>query len=79
MDFELLQTFNSYIDAHIVMGRLKEEGINCWLKDEHLGALTMGLVFPGSLGGIKLMVEKDKPEKAIALLQQPGGWYQFPI
>ena len=36
MDFLLLQSFTNYIDAHIIRGRLQEEGINCWLKDENV-------------------------------------------
>jgi len=34
MDFIILETFDNYIDANLMMGRLEEAGLNCWLKDE---------------------------------------------
>jgi hypothetical protein len=35
MNFIIAQVYSNYIDANIIMGRLQEEGINCWLKDEN--------------------------------------------
>lgn len=68
MHFVLLQSFTNYIDAHILLGRLQEEGINCWLKDEN--TVTINPVWTGAVGGIKLMVAKEQKERAFELLQQ---------
>src|SRR2546423_7844678 len=68
MEFVLLQTFTNYIDAHIVMGRLEEEGINCWLQDENI--VTIDPILTNAVGGIKLMIRKDQLEKALQLNQQ---------
>ena len=61
-------SFQNYIDAHIIMGRLQEDGINCWLKDENTATIVP--VFGNAVGGIKLMVKKSDAEKAIALLKE---------
>ncbi len=72
MDFVLFQRFDNYIDAHIVKGRLEDQGVHCWLKDENLSALIVDPVLTNAVsGGIKLMVRKDELEKAIAILNQP--------
>jgi DNA-directed RNA polymerase subunit RPC12/RpoP len=68
MDFILLQSFTNYIDAHIILGRLQEEGINCWLKDENV--VTVNPILTNAAGGIKLMVSEDQFEKAQNLLLQ---------
>ena len=68
MDFILLQSFTNYIDAHIIFGRLQEEGINCWLKDENLA--TINPILMNATGGIKLMVAEDQFEKAQNLLSE---------
>ena len=68
MNFLVLKLFDNYINAHITMGRLKEEGINCWLKDENIGTLAPPL-FP-YCQGIKLMVAKSEAERALAILHE---------
>lgn len=68
MNFILLQSFANYIDAHIIMGRLQEEGINCWLKDEN--TVTIDPILTNAVGGIKLMVAKEQIQRASELLQQ---------
>ena len=68
MEFILVQSFGSYIDANIILGRLQNEGINCWLKDENLVS-TIPLL-TNATGGIKLMVAEDDVEKAKSLLQE---------
>jgi predicted RNA-binding Zn-ribbon protein involved in translation (DUF1610 family) len=67
MDFVLLQSFSNYIDAQIILGRLQNEEINCWLKDENLS--TIFPILGNASGDIKLMVAEDQMEKATALLQ----------
>ena len=72
MDFILLQNFDNYIDAHIVKGRLEDQGIHCWLKDENLSALIVDPILTNAVsGGIKLMVPKDELQRAFEILKQP--------
>lgn len=72
MDFVLLQSFDNYIDAHIVKGRLEDQGIHCWLKDENLSSLIVDPILTNAVsGGIKLFVPKDELQKAIEILNQP--------
>ncbi len=71
MDFVLLQTFDNYIAAHIVKGRLEAEDIVCWLKDEHQSALIVDPVLVSAIAGIKIMVAKEHLERAIEILNEP--------
>lgn len=48
------------------MGRLEEDGINCWLKDEN--TVTMNPVWTQAVGGIKLMVAEIQAERALQIL-----------
>src|SRR5260221_7352858 len=66
MDFIPVQSFLNYIDAHITMGKLEEEGIRCWLKDEN--TVTLDPILTNAVGGIKLMVFKEQEERARELL-----------
>jgi DNA-directed RNA polymerase subunit RPC12/RpoP len=50
------------------MGRLEEEGINCWLKDEN--TVTIDPILTNAIGGIKLMVHQSQAERAFELLKQ---------
>jgi len=68
MDFVLLQSFTNYIDAHIILGRLQEDGINCWLKDENI--VTLNPILTNATGGIKVMVAGDQLQQAQSLLHQ---------
>jgi predicted RNA-binding Zn-ribbon protein involved in translation (DUF1610 family) len=68
MEFAVLQSFTNYMDAHILMGKLEEEGIRCWLKDEN--TLTIDPILTNALGGIKLMVTKEQYERALSIVQE---------
>src|SRR5215510_12922242 len=68
MNFVLLQSYDNYVSAHIAMGRLEEDGINCWLKDEN--TVTIDPVLTNAVGGIKLMVANTQAERAFELLKQ---------
>lgn len=54
--------------AHIVLGRLQNEFISCYLQDE----LTHTLVpfLSSSFGGIKLMVATEHVERALMVLEE---------
>lgn len=76
MEFVSIRSFDNYIPAHIALGRLQEEYINCHLKDENTVTIDPLLTF--AVGGIKLMVAKDQAERAHSILnniteQEEGG------
>ena len=68
MNFIIAQVYYNYIDANIIMGRLEEEGINCWLKDEN--TVTIDPILTNAIGGIKLMVPESQAERAFKLLRE---------
>jgi hypothetical protein len=67
MEFLVLQSFANYMDAHILMGRLEEEGIRCLLKDEN--TVTIDPILTNAVGGIKVMVVEDQYERALGILE----------
>lgn len=67
MSFVAVQSFSNYIDAHITLGRLKGEGIDCWLKNE--ATATIIPVWTTAIGGIQLMVNKEQLQRAGLVLQ----------
>jgi predicted RNA-binding Zn-ribbon protein involved in translation (DUF1610 family) len=67
MDFVPVQYYLNYVDAHIAMGVLEAQGINCWLKDEN--TVTIDPILTHAVGGIKLMVGADQAEKAAGILR----------
>ena len=70
MGFILLCSFDNYIPAHIALGRLKEEFINCYLQDEY--SVTIDPFLSNAIGGIKLMVAETQAERAREILSSPG-------
>jgi hypothetical protein len=66
MTFVNVASFDNYIDANITLGKLQNEGINCWLQDENSATITP--FFSNSIGGIKLMVVDSQVERANELL-----------
>lgn len=66
MRFVLLCSFDNYIPAHIALGRLKEEFINCYLQDEY--SVTIDPFLSNAIGGIKLMVTETQIERAREIL-----------
>jgi len=75
MSFVAIQSFTNYIDAHIVLGCLKEAGVDCWLKNE--ATATLIPVWTTAIGGIELMVAKDQLQKAGYMLQKMADEKKF--
>jgi hypothetical protein len=69
MNFILIRSFDNYIPAHIALGRLKEEYINCYLQDEY--SVTIDPFLSNAIGGIKLMVAETQAERALEILNTP--------
>jgi predicted RNA-binding Zn-ribbon protein involved in translation (DUF1610 family) len=66
MSYAVLESFTNYVDAHIILGRLQEEGIDCWLKNEN--TTTIMPIWTTAIGGIQLMVNQTQFERASTLL-----------
>ena len=66
MNFVVIASYDNYVPAHIAMGRLEEEGINCWLQDEY--TVTIDPLLSNAVGGIKLMVTEPQAERALEIL-----------
>ena len=61
-----IRSFDNYFSANIILTRLQDAGINCYLKDEH--SATIYPVLSNAIGGIKLAVDADHAEAANDLL-----------
>lgn len=66
MDFVTVATFDTSPEAHIAMGRLQAEGIDCHLADEHL--VQTDWLYSIAVGGIKLQVIPENAQKALQIL-----------
>jgi hypothetical protein len=66
MQFVKLRAFDNYIPAHIAMGKLQQEYINCFLADEN--TVTIDPFLTLAVGGIKLMVAESQVERALQIL-----------
>jgi hypothetical protein len=65
--FVTVRTFDNYVSAHIVKGKLETDGITCVLKDENV--VTMQWHLGIALGGIKLQVLEAEVEDANFILE----------
>lgn len=67
MEFVSIRSFDNYVSAHIAAGRLEEDGVRCWLKDEN--TVTIDPILTNAVGGIKLMVTASQAERATNILR----------
>lgn len=67
MDFVTIRTFQNYFSAHILLAKLKDAGMECYLKDEF--TVTIDPILSNAVGGIKLIVKKENEMEALHLLQ----------
>lgn len=74
MNFIVVATYDNYIDAHLALGNLLSEDINCWLKDEN--TITIDPILTNAVGGIKLMVAEPQQEHARSVLNDTKKAYQ---
>jgi DNA-directed RNA polymerase subunit RPC12/RpoP len=68
MDFVTVRTFQNYFSAHITLTKLRDAGVQCFLKDEF--TVTVDPILSNAVGGIKLVVAKDQEEEAFQLLNE---------
>ena len=66
--FTVLRTFDNYFYANIILTKLQDAGIHCFLKDEY--TVTIDPLLSNAIGGIKLTVRKEDAFQAENLLRQ---------
>jgi hypothetical protein len=66
MNLVTVAIYDTMPDAHIALGKLESEGIEAWLKDEHL--VQTDWLYGIAVGGIKLQVEAADVDRALATL-----------
>lgn len=67
MEFITIRTFQNYFSAHILLSKLKDGGMECYLKDEF--TVTIDPILSNAVGGIKLVVKKEDEKEACELLR----------
>lgn len=68
METVTVRNYDNYFSANIVLARLQQEGIPCYLKDEH--SATIYPIFSNAIGGVKLEVATENLAAALELLKQ---------
>lgn len=68
MNLIVVRSFDNYIDANIILSKLEQEGVQCFLQDEF--TVTIDPILTNAIGGIKLVVPQQQAEEAKSLLVQ---------
>jgi len=68
METVILASFDNYFSANIMLSRMQQAGIPCFLKDEY--TVTIDPILSNAIGGIKLAVPERYAAEAIAMLKQ---------
>lgn len=68
MELVTIRTFSNYFSANILLTKLRDAGIQCFLKDEH--TVTIDPLLTNAVGGIKLVINKDDSQEVFELLRQ---------
>ena len=66
MELVTVRTFNNYISANLLLSKLRNGGIECYLKDEH--TVTMNPILNFAVGSIKLVVKQEDVPEVLELL-----------
>lgn len=67
MEISTVRTFDNYFSANILLTKLRDAGIECYLKDEY--TVTIDPLLSNAIGGIKLIVKKSAESEARKMLQ----------
>jgi Putative prokaryotic signal transducing protein len=68
MKFAEVRSYDNYIDAHLMLGRLREEFINCHLLNEN--SVTLDPFLSNAIGGIKVMVAETQVQRALEIINE---------
>lgn len=66
MDLVVIRTFDNYFSANIMLTKLRDSGVQCYLKDEY--TVTIDPLLSNAIGGIKLVVRKDDISYALQVI-----------
>lgn len=66
MNFVQLRSYDNYLNANMQLSMLKQQGINCYLKDEY--TITIDPLLSPAIGGMKLMVDELQTDIAEEIL-----------
>jgi predicted RNA-binding Zn-ribbon protein involved in translation (DUF1610 family) len=67
MELVTIRTFQNYFSANILLTKLRDAGIQCYLKDEY--TVTIDPLLTNAVGGIKLVINKKDSQEVFELLQ----------
>jgi len=67
MKFLEVKSYDNYIEAHLMMGRLRNEFISCHLMNEN--SVTIDPFLSNAVGGIKIMVAEPQFERALEIVK----------
>lgn len=67
MELVTVRTFTNYFSANILLSKLRDGGIQCFLKDEY--TVTMDPLLMNAVGGIKLVVNRDDAAEVLELIR----------
>lgn len=73
MKFQQIRSYDNYILANLQLNLLKDQGISCYLQDEH--TITIDPLLSPAIGGMKLMVIDPEADLAIQMLDQADEEY----
>lgn len=76
-DFVTVLTMSYPQQLYIIKGRLESEGIQCFIKDEL--TVQSNNFWSNAVGGVKLQVQNQDVERAVALLTELGYIKDEPI
>jgi hypothetical protein len=68
MKFVEVRSYDNYIPAHLMLGQLRSEFINCHLLNEN--SVTIDPFLSNAIGGIKLMVAESQVNRALELINE---------
>jgi len=75
MKIVTIRTFDNYFSANLLLTRLRDSGLECYLKDEY--TVTIDPLLSNAIGGIKLVVkEKDLPFANSLLAEFDRGYLE---
>lgn len=74
MEQVIIRTFDNYFSANILLTRLRDSGIQCFLKDEY--TVTIDPLLSNAIGGIKLVVRKEDASEALEMLHSFDNDYK---
>jgi hypothetical protein len=68
MAFFCIRRYDTYVPAHIALGKLREAGLDAHLQDEH--TVTIDPLLNLAVGGIKLVVPNEQVDAAEKVLSE---------